>query len=93
MTVAWTVSLMTVMLCDLALILLRVAASRADLSDRLKLLSDLLLFVSVVSGVLSLVLLPIVCRVRRRLPPKGLMVFGVCVAIAPLLMVAVRLLK
>ncbi len=56
------------------------------------LLQELMLLAGAIVGTLSLLLLPVLYRVRRVPPPKGLVVFGVCVAVAPLLAILVRVL-
>ena len=45
----------------------------------------MLLFSAAVVGFVSLVLLPIMLKVRRVAPPSGLVVFAICVAAAPIL--------
>ena len=92
-TVAWTVSVMTVLLCDVgAMLALVYAARRPDLPG-VAMLGRLLLFAGAVVGFLSLSLLPIVYRLRRTPPPRGLAVFGVCIAAAPLLAILVRAMR
>jgi pimeloyl-ACP methyl ester carboxylesterase len=92
-TVAWTVSVTTVLLCDVgAMLALLYAARHPDLRS-VAMLGQLLLFAGAVVGFLSLSLLPIVFRLRRTPPPRGLTVFAVCTAAAPLLAVLVRAMR
>ena len=55
------------------------------------LLADLLMFSALVIGVVGLVLTPVVLRSRRVLPPRGVTLFAVIVAAAPLVALLLRL--
>ena len=90
MTVAWTVSVTTVLLCDLACVAATFYVNANPEAKRMLILQALLLFAGGVVGIVSLALLPIVYRVRSVPPPRGLVVFGVCVAGAPLLALLAR---
>jgi hypothetical protein len=83
-TVAWIVSVMMVLLCD-------IGAAAAHFWSRdyanpggIALFKELLLFSGAMIGFIVLVLLPIMLKVRRVPPPTGIMVFAVCVAVAPM---------
>lgn len=92
-TVAWTLAVMTCLMCQLA----AVAARLLFLWDReaksLYLFSQWMLWCGALVGVLALLLAPVVYRTRRVLPPTGLTVFAVCVAIAPILAIAIERLR
>ena len=94
-TVVWTLSVLTGLFCDVgaALALLYVSARggvQADQPDLVVLLSVLLFFAATIIGVLSMILLPIVLRVRQVPPPRGFVVFAVLVAVAPILAMIVQ---
>jgi len=92
-TVAWIVTLVTVLLCDLVIVVAHVFLLVDPDQQRLNMLKELLLFGGTVVGLLSLGLLPVVYRVRRVPPPPGLVVFGACLAIAPILASFIRYLQ
>lgn len=91
LTVIWTVSITTVLLCDLAAALGYGVVSWQPNQRRLFTLAEFLVFSGAVVGLLVLVLTPIVHRVRRTPPPPGLTVFAICAATAPLLAILARL--
>ena len=90
LTVAWTVTLTTLLFCNLATIAAHFYILATPDAKSMKLLREMLLFASAIVGCLSLTLLPFVHRYRRIPPPKGLVVFGACLAIAPILVVVLR---
>jgi len=93
MTVCWVVTLTTLLLCDLSAVAAHVFVVQYPDAQRMAQLRELLLFAGSVVGVLSLLLLPVLYRIRRVPPPTGLVVFGACVAVAPILAVVVRILQ
>ncbi|MEM9657984.1 MAG: hypothetical protein AAF961_06440 [Planctomycetota bacterium] len=93
LTVGWTVSVTTVLLCD-------VAAAAAHLYYRshpdargVGLLCELLLLAGAVFGAVSLAVLPIAIRFGKTPPPSGLAAFSVCAAVAPMLAIALKSLQ
>jgi hypothetical protein len=92
LTVAWALSVMTGLLCDLG-----AAGTRfliIDEADRtLAMLSGLLFFAAAVVGLISLGLMAIVLRMRSESPPRGFVVFAIVVAIAPWVALLVQLLR
>jgi len=93
MTVGWVVTLTTLLLCNLAAILAHVYVAQHPDAKLMALLKELMLFAGSVVGIVSLLMLPVLYRVRRVAPPRGLVVFGVCVAAAPILAVVGRMLR
>lgn len=83
----------TVLLCDVAAIFGYVLAVAWPEERGLGVFHELMLFAATVAGVISLLMLPVVFRVRRVPPPVGLAVFGVCAAVAPMLALVVRALR
>ena len=92
-TVAWTVAVTTVLLCDIAVVFGHLLARQWPEQRGLTMFRELMQFAATAVGAASLVLLPVVYRVRRVPPPTGFVVFGVCVAVAPMLALVVRSLQ
>ena len=92
-TVAWVMSVTTVLMCEAAAVAAHLAARFNPPAPRIQLFSTWMLLTSAAVGAVSLALLPAVYRLRRVLPPTGLAVFGACAAAAPILAVVTRLLR
>jgi hypothetical protein len=92
-TVAWTMAVTTVLLCDVAAVFSHLLARAWPDERGLGVFHELMLFAATVAGAVSLLLLPVVLRVRRLPPPLGFVVFGVCAAVAPMLALVVRALR
>ncbi|MAT72247.1 MAG: hypothetical protein CMJ58_22300 [Planctomycetaceae bacterium] len=89
-TVGWTVSVSTVVLCELGAVLAHLLALANPGAPKVVVLRDLLIFAAAAIGVLSLVLLPIVYRVRTIKPPVGFTVFAATAAVAPIVTLVAR---
>jgi hypothetical protein len=89
-TVAWTVSVTMVVMCDLAAILAHLYVIRNPAAKGAAMFGGLMLFGGAVIGAASLALLPVVYRVRRTPPPTGFAVFAACAAVAPILALVAR---
>jgi len=92
-TVAWTVSVTMVLVCDIVAIAAHFYTESYPLARGINLLKELMLAGGAVIGFISLALLPIVLKVRRAPPPTGVMAFGLCAAAAPILALIVRNLR
>ena len=90
LTVAWTVTLTTLLFCNLATIGAHYLAAWNPDAKKMLVLREMLLFASAIIGAISLILLPFVQRFRRIPPPRGVVVFGICLAIAPILVMILR---
>ncbi len=90
-TVAWTMCTLTTLLCLagalFAALLQRIVGPAAGID----LLGRLLIFGGAVTGCGGLILLPMVMRLRRKAPPRQIVLFAVAVCLIPLLVVAVVL--
>jgi hypothetical protein len=90
-TVAWMLSVMTALLCELGF-----AAARAYLlwvnaeAALIQALAAMLVFAALVVGFVSLGLMVIVVRMRREPPPRGIVAFAGVVGILPLVAILVR---
>jgi putative exporter of polyketide antibiotics len=91
-TVAWTVAVTMVVVCDVAAILAHAYLLRNPEEKGAALFGSLMLFGGAAIGVTALILLPVVYRLRRMPPPLGFTVFSVCAAAAPVLALVARLL-
>jgi|GEM_PF-1211822 len=92
-TVGWTVTLTTVFFCNLAAVAAHFYVAAHPEAQRMAMLRELLLLSGALVGLLSLALLPLVKRFRQTPPPRGLVAFGVCIAVAPILVVALRAIR
>ena len=90
LTIAWTVTVTTLLFCHLATLGAHFYVSSNPDARKMLLLREMLLFAAAIVGVLSLTLLPFVYRLRRLPPPPGIVAFGICLAVAPILVLALR---
>lgn len=84
-TVAWTVSVTTVFLTNIGAVAAHLYSDANPQLQGVALLSNLLLFAAAIIGLISLVLLPAVMRMRRTAIPNGFVAFAVCNGLAPIL--------
>ena len=89
-TVAWTVSVITTLLCNLTIIAAHFYIVNVPDAKRMELLRGMMLLGGSLVGFMSLLILPIIHRVRKTPPPRGLVVFSICIALAPILAVVAR---
>ena len=89
-TVAWTVSVTTVFLCDIAAVAAHFYARANPQLPGAAMLSQLLLFAAATIGLISLLLLPAVVRLRKSPVPGGFLAFAVCSALAPILALIIQ---
>jgi hypothetical protein len=92
-TVAWVVSVIMVLLCDIGAAAAHYWSRDYANPGGIALFKELLLFSGAAIGFVSLVLLPIMLKVRRVPPPTGIMVFAVCVAVAPMIAILAQNLR
>jgi hypothetical protein len=90
MTVGWMLTVMTALVCQAGLIGVRAFEHYQPDIDALPVLGELLLLAALVFGVTSLVLAPIVLRLRRTPVPPGITIFAVAVGLTPLAVVVWR---
>lgn len=89
-TVAWTISVTMVLLCNIGAVAAYFYMEAYRQTRGLVMLKEMLLIAGALIGFLSLVLLPIMLRIRRAPPPTGVMVFAVCAAAAPILALLIQ---
>ncbi|NOZ40659.1 MAG: hypothetical protein GXP24_10600 [Planctomycetes bacterium] len=90
LTVFWTVTVLMVFVTNLATVAVHYYLAANPEAEKMALLKGLLLFTGALVGGVSLIVLPILYRVRKVPPPPGIAVFGACVGAAPILAVLVR---
>ena len=90
MTVGWMLTVMTTLACQTGMVVVRAIEHYQPDVEALPVFGDLLLFSALVFGVISLVLAPVVLRLRRTPVPPGITVFAVAVGLTPLAIVAWR---
>ena len=89
-TVCWTLSVMTALVCNVGAALSRLYVLWQPEQELAAMFSGLVFFAAIIVGLISLALLPIVLKLRRDPPPRGFVVFAIVVAVAPLAMVLVQ---
>ena len=87
LTVFWTLTVLMVLISNLMTVAVHYYLLAHPEAEKLALLKGLLLFAGSLVGGVSLIVLPILYRVRKVPPPPGLAVFGACVGAAPILAV------
>ena len=90
MTVGWMLSVMTALVCQAGLVIVRAVEHYQREVEPLGVLGELLLFAALVFGVVSLVLAPIVLRLRSTSVPPGITIFAVAVGLTPVAIVIWR---
>ena len=84
-TVCWGVTLTILVVCNLITMAAHLYASQNPDADRTAIVGELMLLAGSLVGAISLLLLPVVYWVRTQPPPRGVTVFGACLAISPIL--------
>jgi hypothetical protein len=90
MTVGWMLTVMTALVCQAGLVGVRALEHYQPDVESLPLLGELMLFAALAFGVISLLLAPIVLRLRRTPVPPGITIFAVAVGLTPLAIVVWR---
>ena len=89
-TIAWTLTVMTSILCDLGTAATRFYVRAQPDEVRIGMLSGILFLAAVVIGILSLMMLPVVLQIRRVPPPRAFIVLAVIAAITPLVAIVMQ---
>lgn len=84
LTVFWMITVMQVLLFELATVGFRWYFNTHPENQQIGAFSDLLYLCAALGGCISLLLLPIVWRIRRTKPPLGLTLFTVVAAALPI---------
>ena len=91
MTVGWTVCLTGVLLCDLVAVMVHLVVPLFSAGIHWQVLENLMLFSGSLIGLLCLILVPVVYRVRRVPPPIGIVMFAIFISIAPIVAFTARI--
>jgi hypothetical protein len=91
-TIAWTVSVTGVLVCDLIVAAAHWYVRSHPNAQPARAFEAIMLLSAALMGAVSLALLPVVWRTRRLKPPQGYVVFAALVAAAPIIVLAARLL-
>lgn len=86
-TVAWMLAMLSALLSEVLGILIRLLSVQFGASHRLELLSNVLLLVALVAGLVTLVLTPITLHVRSIRPPSVITISAVVIGAIPLVTV------
>jgi len=91
-TVGWMLSMVTTLLCEVGALVVRAALFRdgQPLSNAVSAMFAMLLFSAFVVGIASLLLIPVVYKVRRDPPPRSITIAVVIIGAAPLVTMALR---
>lgn len=85
LTIFWVVTVLMCLMANLLAVFTHFFVLANPAAEKMQLLKGLVLFTGALVGSASMVVLPILYRVRRVPPPTGLVVFGACVAAAPVI--------
>ena len=86
LTVFWMITVMQVLLCELVTVAFRWYFLTHPEQQTIGALADVLYLCAALGGCISLLLLPVVWRMRRVKPPMGITVFAVVAAALPILL-------
>jgi hypothetical protein len=89
-TVAWIVTVVMTMACDLGAAAAHYFSTGYANAGGVLMFRELLLFSGALIGIISLMLLPVMLKVRRVPPPTGVLAFAIFVTAAPLVALVVR---
>ena len=92
-TVAWMLAVTCALMCEVSTGLLRAYLTFVPDGPKVALLAELLLFAALVAGIVSLLILPVVLKVRRLAPPRPVTIVSVVVGVAPLIAYLTRSLR
>ncbi len=93
LTIAWSLTVVTLVVCDVGAAVSRLLVKSGGPPGMLEVFSVWVLFSAGVIAILSLALLPFVLRLRVEKPPRGFTALAIAVAVAPLVMIAVLLVR
>ena len=89
-TIAWSLAVVTVLMCDVGAGLSWAYFAWKPEARLVGMLSGLLFFAAAIVGVLVLLLLPVIYRVRLEPPPRSFVALAVLVSLAPLAVIIAR---
>ncbi len=93
LTVFWALTVMMALVMNVLCIGAHYYLAANPAAEKMQLFQGMLLFTGCLVGGISLILLPVLYRIRQVPPPPGLAVFGACVAAAPILTVCFQAIR
>ncbi len=90
LTIFWSVSVLIVLTTNVITLVAHFYLQANPGAEKMALFKGLMLFSGALAGGLSLIVLVVIHRIRVVPPPRGLTVFGACVAAAPILAALAR---
>jgi hypothetical protein len=88
LTICWMIAVMQVLMFEVATVAFRWYFHAHPEDKRIGAFADLLYLCAVLGGCISLLLFPIVWRVRRVKPPLPIAIFAVAIAVLPIVLLA-----
>lgn len=88
LTIGWMLTVVTTLVCETAYVLVR-SMNRAG-QPSLTMLAGLLLFAALVTGIVVLIMTPVVLRGRRHPPPRPVTIVSLFIGAAPLALAALE---
>jgi hypothetical protein len=91
MMAGWGVALLTTLICEVAAALLYLFAGLRPVSVQLRTLTGLFHFAALIVGLVALVMIPVLFKVRREPPPPAIVTLAVVIGGLPLAGLALQL--
>ena len=90
LTTGWLLTVLTTLFCELGGAAALWWANAQPQALPIAVLSSMLLFAAAVTGVLGLLLLVVVWKLRKAKPPLGITAFSLVVSLVPIVVIAVQ---
>jgi hypothetical protein len=88
LTVGWVVAALSTLVCELATVAARLYLRQAPGNASIGALAVLTQFAAFSIGIVTLLLTPMVLKLRRQTPPRGVTALAVAIGLAPLAAIA-----
>jgi hypothetical protein len=93
LTIGWMLIVLTTLICQIGALAMRWLAVGNPKLQQLDAFGMMLFFAATMMGVLALVLIPVLYKIRVMPPPRAIVAFAVVVAIAPWITLLVQWLR
>jgi ascorbate-specific PTS system EIIC-type component UlaA len=91
MTIGWMVAVMAAVVCELGVIVAKVASNRWPDEKRIGMTGELLMFAAAAVGLVVLALIPLVYKARIAKPPRAVTIFAAIIGAGPWLVIVAQL--
>ena len=91
LTIAWSMMVLTTLICEIGAALTIWHARAHPEAGAIRALSFVLVMETLIVGTLLLVLTPVMLRLRRQRPPRGILVFAMIVGATPLAVLVIEM--